>query len=90
MATVVVRSDLNKGGTWAGATESLKHRWTRTYVWDNRQYPGNQKLIELGAIPLSDDGKPVAWEDNLPLTSMATANVAPTLQQISLFEQGTV
>lgn len=89
VATVVVRSDLNKGGTWAGATESLKHKWARTYAWDNKQYPGNQKLIALGALPLSDDGKPVAREEKLPVTGMASANV-PSMQQISLFEQETV
>ena len=56
-ATVVVRSDLNKGGTWSGATEALKHRWTTVFVWDNKNYPGNQELIRRGAIPLLDDGK---------------------------------
>ena len=55
-ATVVVRSDLNKGGTWAGATESLKHGWSYVYVWDNKGYPGNLELINHGAVPLSDDG----------------------------------
>ncbi len=55
--TVVVRSDLGKGGTWTGVVEALKHRWAYVFAWDNKNYPGNQKLIELGAQPLSDNGK---------------------------------
>lgn len=56
-ATAVVKSDLNKGGTWAGATEAMRHKWTQVFVWDNKNYPGNQKLIELGARALSDSGE---------------------------------
>ena len=54
--TAVVRSDLKKGGTWSGAVESLKHRWSTVFVWDNKNYPGNQELIRIGARALSDDG----------------------------------
>lgn len=46
--TVVVKSDYNKGGTWAGAKEAIKHKYTSVYVWDN-DYLGNQELIKLGA-----------------------------------------
>lgn len=56
-ATVVVRSDKDKGGTWAGVTESIKHKWSYVYVWDNKDYDGNQALIQIGAVPLADDGK---------------------------------
>ncbi len=56
-ATVVVRSDERKGGTWSGATETLKHKWSVVYVRDNKEYSGNQSLIKLGAIPLDDDGR---------------------------------
>ena len=58
-ATAVVKSDLKKGGTWAGATEALRHGWAQVFVWDNKEYAGNQKLIELGAKPLSDTGERV-------------------------------
>ncbi len=54
--TVVVRSDLKKGGTWSGAVETLKHRWAPVFVWDNKKYPGNQELISMGGRALSDDG----------------------------------
>ncbi|MBO4910841.1 MAG: DNA-protecting protein DprA [Lachnospiraceae bacterium] len=54
--TVVVRSDLKKGGTWSGAVEALKHHWATVFVWDNADYPGNQELIRMGARALSNDG----------------------------------
>lgn len=47
----VVQSDYNKGGTWTGAIESIKNNYTKTLVWDNKKYNGNQKLIENGGIP---------------------------------------
>ncbi len=56
-ATVVVHSDYNKGGTWAGAKEALSHGWGYVYVWDNKNYVGNQKLIELNGVALSDSGE---------------------------------
>lgn len=58
-ATAVVRSDIKRGGTWAGATEALRHKWAPVFVWDNKKYEGNQQLIKLGGIPLSDEGKKV-------------------------------
>lgn len=58
--TVVVHADLNKGGTWAGASDNLKNNWCATLCWDH-PYPGNQALIEKGAIPI--DGK---WDGSIP------------------------
>jgi len=49
--TFVVASDYNRGGTWAGATEALKNRWTKVFVWQNKDYDGNGKLVEKGGIP---------------------------------------
>lgn len=61
-ATAVVKSDYNKGGTWAGATEAIKHKWVDVVVWDNKKYEGNQRLIDLGGIPLSDGGERIVNE----------------------------
>lgn len=47
----VVASDYNKGGTWSGATETIRNHWTKVMVWDHKQYEGNLKLIEKGGIP---------------------------------------
>ena len=55
--TVVVKSDLNKGGTWAGATEALQNRWCKVYVWDQKKYQGNQALIAAGGIGIDNTGE---------------------------------
>jgi len=55
--TVVVKSDFGKGGTWAGATEALKNKWCKIYVWDKKNYQGNQALIKQGGTGLDDKGE---------------------------------
>lgn len=35
------------GGTWNGATEAIKNKWGRVFVWNNSSV-GNNKLIEKG------------------------------------------
>jgi len=47
---IVVASDAEKGGTWAGATEALKSRWLPVFVLYHPDMPkGNKMLIERGA-----------------------------------------
>ncbi|MCB2287636.1 DNA-processing protein DprA [Clostridium algidicarnis] len=47
--TIVVASDYNKGGTWAGATENLKNSWVPLLVRSEDNVPkGNLELIKLG------------------------------------------
>lgn len=70
--TVIVRSDLNKGGTWTGATENLRHQWSPALCRDH-PYPGNQALIGKGALPIGDD-----WDGTLP---------AQRIQQADPYEQ---
>ncbi len=62
-ATVVVRSDLNQGGTWSGATECLKKGWVPVFCRMQESYPGNMALIEKGAIPVDE-----AWDGTLVST----------------------
>lgn len=51
--TVVVASDDKTGGTWAGATEALQHRYGPVAVWrSSGEGPGNVNLEKLGARPL--------------------------------------
>jgi DNA processing protein len=53
---VVVSSSDNKGGTWAGATEDLKNKWTPLFVRKDSAAPkGNEKLIKLGAKPIEPE-----------------------------------
>lgn len=53
----VVSSDYNKGGTWSGAIENIRNKWTKEFVWSHVEYFGNEKLIEKGGISynLSED-----------------------------------
>jgi len=75
-ATVVVRSDLNKGGTWTGATENLKNNWCTTLCWEH-SYPGNKVLIEKGAIPIPND-----WNGIIPEKPQAVEKY----EQTSIFD----
>lgn len=55
VATVVVDSARESGGTWAGATEAMKNDWTRVYVRaGGGPRSGRKALEELGASPLSE------------------------------------
>jgi predicted Rossmann fold nucleotide-binding protein DprA/Smf involved in DNA uptake len=48
---IVVASDANKGGTWAGATETLKAGWVPVFVLDYAAMPdGNRELLKKGAV----------------------------------------
>jgi predicted Rossmann fold nucleotide-binding protein DprA/Smf involved in DNA uptake len=48
---IVVASDAETGGTWAGATETLKNSWVPVFVLEHEQMPaGNKLLLQKGAI----------------------------------------
>ncbi len=83
--TVIIRSDKGKGGTWNGALENLKHKWSPTFC-RNCAYPGNQELIRLGAIPV-DEG----WDGNvenaeMPAVTEAKEEKKISGEQLSLFD----
>ncbi|WP_419851006.1 DNA-processing protein DprA [Candidatus Poriferisocius sp.] len=51
--TLVVASDIETGGTWAGAVESLKHGFGPVAVWRGPgEGPGNERLEQMGAMPV--------------------------------------
>jgi len=53
--SVVVSSDYQKGGTWAGAIETLTAGWCPLFVRSGKDVgPGNGELIRQGARPFSD------------------------------------
>jgi predicted Rossmann fold nucleotide-binding protein DprA/Smf involved in DNA uptake len=54
-ATIVVRSDYNKGGTWNGAFENINKHWSQILCWNNPSYKGNLELINKGATPIDDN-----------------------------------
>ena len=52
--TVVIASDLDGGGTWAGASEAIRQEYGRVAVWRGQgEGPGNGALEELGAEPIT-------------------------------------
>jgi predicted Rossmann fold nucleotide-binding protein DprA/Smf involved in DNA uptake len=49
---IVVASDIEIGGTGAGATEVLKHGWIPVFALDHSKMPdGNKLLLQRGALP---------------------------------------
>jgi DNA processing protein len=53
--SVVVSSDYQKGGTWAGAVETLTVGWCPVFVRSGANVgPGNRELMNKGALPISD------------------------------------
>ena len=48
---IVVASDVEKGGTWAGATEALKAGWLPVFILDHPDMPeGNRILLQMGGL----------------------------------------
>ena len=48
---IVVASDAETGGTWAGATETLKNNWVPVFVLEHEKMPeGNTLLLQRGAL----------------------------------------
>lgn len=78
--TLVVNTDAGKGGTWSGATEALKHRWVPVMVRvGGGAPPGNQLLIEKGAIRLE-----ATMVDGPALTLKSVLNQLPSGQTDNL------
>ena len=77
-ATLIVKSDYNKGGTWNGAIENLRNRWALTLCRNHLSYPGNKALIEKGAIPVDDD-----WDGSIQ--ALAEKEKQESAEQLSLF-----
>jgi predicted Rossmann fold nucleotide-binding protein DprA/Smf involved in DNA uptake len=69
-ATLVVAADDEKGGTWAGAAEALRHAYAPVITWTaDGAGPGNPKLVDLGAHKLDQltDLFPLPEQPKAPL-----------------------
>jgi predicted Rossmann fold nucleotide-binding protein DprA/Smf involved in DNA uptake len=78
--TLVVASDVDKGGTWTGATEALKHNYGTVGVWlGEGAGPGNKPLAERGAVGVTD----LSSLDHFA-SAEATFPVAPKAEQLGL------
>lgn len=82
---VVVASDAEKGGTWAGATEALRAKWIPVFVLEHPKMPqGNKVLLQKGALgfphPFTESHlKLKQWLDT------QSAQIKPDPTQLGLF-----
>ena len=82
---IVVSSDAETGGTWAGATEALKNNWIPVFALEHEQMSeGNKLLLEKGAIGFPHPFKeaPIKLPDWL---NEKAANMPSQPSQMSLF-----
>ena len=78
-ATLVVTSDLETGGTWAGAQEALRQKTCAVLVWSgDGAGAGNEKLVELGADAVA------AVDALFPLPAPPARTVAPPASQLAM------
>ena len=75
-ATIVVKTDKNKGGTWNGAIENLRRGWCTEYC-RNIEYLGNLELIKMGAIPIDED-----WDGAITKTEFDKSKVKSIQSEI--------
>jgi len=82
---IVVASDVEKGGTWAGATEALRAKWIKVFVLEHPGMPeGNKMLLQKGALVFPHPFK----ENRLKLKEWLDSQVAevkPESYQPGLF-----
>lgn len=83
---LVVASDAEKGGTWAGSTEALKAGWLPVFILEHPEMPeGNRLLLQKGGLPF-----PYPFPEhysNLPgwLEEQAFKHSKPKPYQLGLF-----
>jgi predicted Rossmann fold nucleotide-binding protein DprA/Smf involved in DNA uptake len=83
---LVVASDAEKGGTWAGATEALKAGWLPVFILEHPEMPeGNRLLLQKGGLPFpypfpEHYSKILKW-----LEVQAKRNNKPKPHQLGLF-----
>jgi predicted Rossmann fold nucleotide-binding protein DprA/Smf involved in DNA uptake len=83
--TLVVATDVGKGGTWSGATEAIRRGFGSVAVWRGQgEGPGNAKLEETGAIPVTslDQLEAAVLEppEHAGVEPLRTARVPPAAQ----------
>jgi predicted Rossmann fold nucleotide-binding protein DprA/Smf involved in DNA uptake len=82
---IVVASDAETGGTWAGATEALKHGWVPVFILEHAKMPeGNKLLLQKGGLPFPHPFKepPVKLPDWLQAKA---STLSPRPEQPGLF-----
>lgn len=78
---LVVASDADKGGTWAGATEALDHGWVPVFVLESDDMPeGNRRLLQRGAFPFPEQSAVLSTELRRWLETHSAAVDPPPVQ----------
>ena len=86
--TLVVATDLGKGGTWSGAEQALRGGFGRVTVWRGTgEGPGNAELQEMGALPVTslDELEAMVLEPAESAVAMLDAERVPPTSQPTLF-----
>ncbi len=80
---LIIASEVEKGGTWAGATEALRAKWLPVFVLENDDAPeGNRRLIKLGAQPFPQSfNEAAALQNWLEEHAVPPSSEAPTVTQ---------
>lgn len=85
---IVVASDAEKGGTWAGATEAMRAKWLPVFVLNHSAMSeGNKLLLQKGAIPFPHpfDQPPLKLQQWLDSQVESATPPLPQPSQPSLF-----
>lgn len=85
---VVVSSEFETGGTWAGAVEALKAGWCPVFARQGTAAPkGNRELLRLGAVPFAEGELPKTGDLTRWLSQHAQAETSePELFDLRLRE----
>ena len=84
----VVSADTRKGGTWAGAEEELR-RQPHVPVFvriEEDPPPGNQMLLEIGALPFPASPWPTPLSDVLASAGRVSQASSNRFRQRTLFD----
>lgn len=80
---LVVACSEGRGGTWTGALEALRHGITVYVRTGNPARPGNEALVERGAIPAPADLS-VLWTADAPVARLQSAPLStmPNIEDV--------
>ena len=51
----VTSSHINSGGIWFTSIQNFHYHWTTQIVYDEPRYNGNIRLLEMGALKISNE-----------------------------------
>jgi len=84
---LVVASDYEKGGTWTGATETMKNAWLPLFVMVSDNMPeGNKMLLKKGAIGMPNPMTGKALKELRQWLERNSDEFQPPASQLNLFD----